>query len=106
MVIREWRARALASQADTYPMHFREHVVPELQGTAGFLGAHLVRRCSGERLEFVVLTRWKSMAAVRDFAGPSPERAVVAPAVAAMVIDFDDTVTHYEVIEEVPGPVT
>jgi hypothetical protein len=39
MVIREWRGRASSSQADAYPKHFREKVIAELRGVAGFAGA-------------------------------------------------------------------
>ena len=100
MVIREWRGRALLSRSDAYPKHFRERVVPELQTIAGFCGAELSRREIGDRLEFLVLTRWDSMDAVRAFAGASTERAVVEPGAVAALIDFDDTVRHYEVIDE------
>ncbi len=103
MVVREWRGRAAPERADAYPKHFRERVVPELRGIAGFFGAKLCRRQVGDRVEFLVLTNWRSMEAVRAFAGPSPERAVVEPGAVAALIDFDETVRHYEVIEDVSG---
>ena len=103
MVVREWRGLAAPERADAYPKHFRERVVPELRGVAGFVGAKLCRRQIGDRVEFLVLTRWRSMEAVRAFAGPSPERAVVEPGAVAALIDFDETARHYEVIEDVPG---
>jgi heme-degrading monooxygenase HmoA len=101
MIIREWRARALPDREDAYPRHFRDHVIPELRNCAGFLGAHLSRRLCGDRVEFLLLTRWQSMDAVHAFAGASAGRAVLAPGAVAAVVDFDDTVTHYEVVEEV-----
>jgi heme-degrading monooxygenase HmoA len=103
MVVREWRGRAAPERADAYPKHFRERVVPELRAIAGFVGAKLSRRQIGDRVEFLVLTIWRSMEAVRAFAGPSPERAVVESGAVAALIDFDETVRHYEVIEDVAG---
>lgn len=79
MIIREWRGRASEPKADAYPKHFREAVVPELRKLPGFLGAHLSRRRMGDRIEFLVLTRWQSMGAIRAFAGANVERAVVEP---------------------------
>ena len=43
------------------------------------------------------------MDAIRSFAGTSPDRAVVEPGAVAALTDFDDTVQHYVVIEEVSG---
>jgi heme-degrading monooxygenase HmoA len=101
MIIREWRGRASEPRADAYSNHFREAVVPELRNVPGFLGAHLSRRRVGERVEFLVLTRWQSMDAIRAFAGVTVDRAVVEPGAVAALDDFDASVQHYEVIEEV-----
>jgi len=37
------------------------------------------------------------MDAIRAFAGDTPERAVVEPEARAVLREFDETVTHYEV---------
>ena len=100
MIIREWRGRASLAEAEAYPAHFRTKVVPELVNLPGFVGAHLSRRRLGDRIEFLVLTRWKSMDAIRDFAGSEIDKAVVEPGAVAALIDFDAKVQHYEVIEE------
>jgi heme-degrading monooxygenase HmoA len=101
MIIREWRGRAARSRAGEYPTHFRTNVVPELRGVAGFLGATLSKREEGERVEFVVLTRWQSLEAVRAFAGVDLNRAVVEPGAVAALVDYDQTVRHYEVVEDI-----
>jgi heme-degrading monooxygenase HmoA len=103
MIIREWRGRASELKADAYPKHFREAVVPELRNVPGFLGAHLSRRRIGDRIEYLVLTRWQSMDAIRAFAGVTVDRAVVQPQAVAALDDFDASVQHYEVIEELSG---
>ena len=100
MIIREWRGRASLAEAEAYRAHFRAKVVPELVNLPGFVGAHLSRRPLGDKIEFLVLTRWKSMDAIRDFAGSEIDKAVVEPGAGAALIDFDAKVQHYEVIEE------
>ena len=100
MIIREWRGRAAASNGEAYPEHFRASVLPELLQVPGFLGAHLSRRQLEDRIEFLVLTRWQSIEAIRGFAGSDISKAVVEPAAAAVLLDFDASVQHYEVIEE------
>jgi len=101
MIIREWRGRADPARADAYPKHFRERVVPELRGLPGFVGAHLTRREHDGKVEYLVLTRWRSIDAIRAFAGPEPSKAVVEPGAVAALSDYDPTVQHYEVVEEV-----
>lgn len=100
MVIREWRARAEPARMDAYPKHFRDMVAPELRHVPGFLGAHLIQTLLDEEVEFVVLTRWESMDSIRGFAGEDLEHAKVEPGAVAALRSYDDTVRHYEVIEE------
>jgi heme-degrading monooxygenase HmoA len=100
MIIREWRGQAASAHVDAYLVHFRDAVLPELGEIPGFLGVSLSQRRLADRVEFLVLTRWQSLDAVRAFSGDDPDTAVVEPAAAAVLLDYDRTVRHYEVIEE------
>jgi heme-degrading monooxygenase HmoA len=101
VIIREWRGRATRSNSDAYPKHFRSAVVPELHRLPGFLGAHLCQRDLGGTIEFLVLTKWQSMAAIRAFAGDDTGKAIVEPGGAAALADFDGRAQHYETIETI-----
>jgi heme-degrading monooxygenase HmoA len=101
MVIREWRGRASKSRGGAYVEHFNTQVLPQLKKVPGFVGAHLCCRPKGELVEFVVLSRWESYDAIRGFAGPDVDAAVVAPAAAATLSDFDPVVQHYEILTDV-----
>jgi heme-degrading monooxygenase HmoA len=100
MIIREWRGQATSADAAAYPKHFQSDVLPQLKRTPGFVGAHLGRRELSDRIEFVVLTRWVSLAAIRAFAGADVEKAVVEPGARAALADYDRYAKHYEVLEE------
>ena len=100
MIVREWRGRANPSQAEAYPKHFREKVIPELRQIPGFTGAQLGRHQLDDTIEFLVLTRWRSMEAIRAFAGMDVEKAVVDPGAVAALVEFDSSVRHYEVLED------
>jgi heme-degrading monooxygenase HmoA len=100
MILREWRRRASPLQADAYPTHFRTKVLPELARVPGFLGAQLSKQL-GDTIEFLVLTRWRTIGAIQDFAGSDIAKAIVEPGAIAALVDFDRSVLHYEVIEEV-----
>ncbi len=99
MIVRAWRGRASTADPGAYVEHFRRRVLPELREIEGFLGASLLRETRADEVEFLVLTRWASMDAVRAFAGDDVSRAVVEPAAAAALSDYDRTVHHYEVLE-------
>jgi heme-degrading monooxygenase HmoA len=100
MIIREWRGRASRERAEAYPEHFRRVVLPELRGIPGFITATLSHRDNGGQIEYLVLTRWQSLDAIRAFAGEAIDKAVVEPGAVAALIDYDDFVRHYEVVED------
>jgi heme-degrading monooxygenase HmoA len=101
MIIRAWRGRAALAKPQAYPDHFNRNVLPELRGIDGFLGASLLREDAADHIEFLVLTRWQSMAAIRAFAGEDVGRAVVEPEAIAALDSFDDRVHHYSTVTEV-----
>ncbi|MDB6098159.1 MAG: hypothetical protein JWN58_862 [Gammaproteobacteria bacterium] len=101
MIIREWRGRASRANATLYPMHFRDVVAPELRQVHGFLGALLSRSETADWIEYLVITQWASMDAIKAFAGPKIERAVVEPGAVRALESYDSTVTHYQVLETV-----
>jgi heme-degrading monooxygenase HmoA len=84
--------------ADRYPRHLLDKVLPDLEKIPGFRGLYLLERRQNDEVEFVVQTMWDSMDAIRTFADPSADRAVVEPAAAAVLLRFDEYVDHYEVL--------
>jgi heme-degrading monooxygenase HmoA len=101
MIVRAWRGRAAPTNPQGYPKHFRDHVAPELARLPGFVGASLSQRSMDGAIEFLVLTRWESVENIKQFAGADIANAVVEPGAVAELIDFDETVQHYESIEEI-----
>jgi heme-degrading monooxygenase HmoA len=98
MIVREWRA--WARNADAYASHFRRNVLPELQALGGFLGASLLQHQNDGVIELLVLSRWSSMDAIREFAGDDVSRAVVEQEAIAVLLRYDQRVKHYEVLED------
>lgn len=100
MIVRAWRGYASPDNPDAYPDHFRRNVMPELRAVDGFLGARLMRSDNAGEIEFLVHTRWRSMEAIRAFAGDDAERAVVEPEAVRALVRYDERVRHYEVVED------
>jgi len=56
-----------------------------------------MRRPTDDGVEFLIVTAWESIEAIKQFAGETAEVAVVPPAVQAMMVSYDKEVVHYEV---------
>ncbi len=96
MIVRLWSAHAGELQSQAYLDHLRGNVLPRLRGLDGYAGATLLsRRMEGE-VEVLVATLWRSLEAIREFAGPDLEAAVVADEAATLLSKFDRRVRHYE----------
>ena len=76
--------------------------MPELRQMPGFVGAYLSQRALNGKIEYLVLTKWHSMDAIRRFAGSDIGKAVLEPGAIAALVDFDARVNHYEVVEASP----
>jgi heme-degrading monooxygenase HmoA len=98
MMARVWSARTTPAQAPTYADHLRGQVLPALRVLSGYAGARLLERAAPDGVEVTVITFWRSLDAIRGFAGPDLEAAVVADEAAALLTDFDQRVRHYEVV--------
>jgi heme-degrading monooxygenase HmoA len=97
MIARIWRGRATAQNAEFYAEHVTKRVFPGLKKIAGHRGAYLMRRETAGQIEFLVMTLWDSWDAVRTFAGNSPEVAVVEPEARAVLSEYDEFVSHFDI---------
>jgi heme-degrading monooxygenase HmoA len=94
-----WRGRTPSEKADAYHGYLRATGLKEYAETPGNLGVYVLRRTEGDAAEFVLISLWDSMDAVRAFAGDDPERAVYYPEDDEYLLEREPTVTHYEVLE-------
>jgi heme-degrading monooxygenase HmoA len=98
MIARHWRGVARPERADEYVEHLRRVTLPELARIEGFISATIMRRSVAEGIEFLIVTFWDSLEAIARFAGPELERAVVPDGVRRMMIEFEPSARHYEVV--------
>ena len=98
LILRMWRARATVEKSGEYVEHVTRKVFPVLNAIDGHRGEYLLRRAVDGAIEFVVLTLWDSMDAVRKFAGVKPEKAVVEQEARAVLTELDESVTHFEIV--------
>jgi heme-degrading monooxygenase HmoA len=98
MILRMWGARSTAGGAADYIRHATTKVFPKIRAIEGYKGEYLLRRDVKDSVELVVLTLWDSIEAIRQFAGPEPNKALVEPEARAVLTSFDEYVTHFEVV--------
>ena len=100
MIVRLWKGRSRTDLADTYQRHVVASVFPKMQTLQGYHRGRVLRRIVGDQVEFLVMTEWGSLNAIRSFAGDIIDHAVVEPAARAVLTDFDAHVEHFEVVED------
>ena len=96
-------AYARPEKARAYRDHLAAVILPGLRKLPGFLGLELCEASRGDQVELLIVSRWQSMEAVKAFAGADADRAVVDPGAKAVLAEYDDFVTHYEVTLEAMG---
>jgi heme-degrading monooxygenase HmoA len=97
MIGRIWHGWASPDNADAYEQLLRGDVLPGINRIEGYRGATLLRREAGDEVEFVTLTLFDSLDAVRAFAGDDYERAVVPPEAQRLLAHYDERSAHYEI---------
>jgi len=99
MIARHWRGIAKREFADAYVEHLHSETFPQLVQLPGFHDASILRRDVEQGVEFLVVTVWKSLDAIRSFAGNDPHSAVVPAKVQQMMVEYDRRARHYEVVD-------
>jgi heme-degrading monooxygenase HmoA len=103
MIARIWHGWTTTDNADEYEALLRAEILPGIHRVDGYGGAYLLRQdpdgADGE-VEFVTITLWDSVDALREFAGDDYEVAVVPPAAREVLARFDERSAHYETLLE------
>ena len=99
MISRIWHGWTTPENADHYEKLLKEEIFIGIhnRNIKGFKNIQLLRRNTGEEVEFVTVMLFDSLDAVREFAGEDYEVAVVPKKARAVLAHFDDRSQHYEV---------
>ncbi len=102
-VVRIWRGWTTPENADAYERLLRAEILPGIHRIDGYLGADLLRADVSDRgeVEFATITRWRSLDAVRAFAGDDYDVAVVPSEARKLLSRFDERSAHYRLVDRV-----
>jgi heme-degrading monooxygenase HmoA len=99
MISRIWHGWTSRENADKYEKLLRADVLPGIHRIRGYNGAYLLRReAANNEVEFITVTQFTDMNAVREFAGADYERAVIAPGASELLSHYDERTQHYETL--------
>lgn len=104
MIVRTWTGWTQRSNASAYEAYMHRVALDgyaEIDGNRGVL--MLKRDVEGDRTEFLMVTMWTDMDAVRAFAGQDPTRAVFYPEDDDFLVERQWDVSHYEVYGQTPA---
>ena len=98
VIARIWKGWTTQGNASAYEELFRDVVLPKVtQGVSGYISTNLLRREAGEEVEFTTIFWFESLEAIKSFAGPNFEQAVVPDQVKELMSHYEETVHHHDV---------
>lgn len=99
MIARMWRGPVPKAKKDSYVAYLRETGLGDYARAPGNRGVWLLCQDRGEEVEFLTLTLWESVDAIKAFAGEEYGRARYYPRDRDFLTRFDPEVEHFEVID-------
>ena len=97
-VARIWRGWTRRDDAAAYTEYVRAAGFGSYFATPGNRGAFVLRRDEDDRTEFLSLSLWDSLEALRRFAGEPVARRDLCPEDGRNLVEREPTVTHFDVV--------
>ena len=97
-IARIFRGQMLTAKADEYERYITPGI-EKILATPGNQGVTVLRRAEGDRTEFLVVSYWESIDAVKRFAGEDYQKPVLLPRDREFLVD-EPSVFHYQVKRE------
>ncbi|MEM9075710.1 MAG: antibiotic biosynthesis monooxygenase [Bacteroidota bacterium] len=100
MIARIWEGKTKVEHEKVYEQFMKERAVPDYSKTAGFVKLLFLKRSDEHFAYFTLVTFWKDLQVIENFAGKDYETAKYYPEDQNYLLEFPEKVIHYEVFEE------
>lgn len=100
MIARIWHGRVRARDFEPYTTFMKSRAIPDYQGTKGFIKLSFLRRLDGDFAHFTLITYWKNLEVIKNFAGEDYEKAKYYPEDKSYLLEFEEKVIHHEVFAD------
>lgn len=97
MIARLWHGETPIEKSDEYLEFLKARAIPDYESVPGNQGVYILREERGGTAHFLTLTFWESTESIQQFAGEDISRAKYYPEDREFLLEFEPTVTHYEV---------
>ncbi len=98
MIVRIWHGRVPADKKQAYLDYLERTGLKDSAATVGNRGVDLLCREVGRFTDFMTVTRWDSVEAIKAFAGDDYQKARYYPEDAEFLSEMEPFVKHYEVL--------
>jgi heme-degrading monooxygenase HmoA len=99
MIARIWHGQVQAEKSKSYHDYLLKTGLKDYKETEGNKGVFLLKRDDNEIVHYYTLTFWTDYPAIRKFAGGDFTKARYYPEDKQYLLEFEETVTHFEVLE-------
>ncbi len=100
MIARIWQGQTKESDADAYNEYQHATGVNNYRKIDGYRGVCVLKDVQSGIADFLLISFWDSMEAIRRFAGDPVDKAVYYPEDEKYLLAFDPKVRHYEVLTQ------
>ncbi|WP_340201108.1 antibiotic biosynthesis monooxygenase [Ascidiimonas sp. W6] len=100
MIARIWQGTTKAIDYDSYTQFMKERAIPDYQETPGFIKLSFLRTIKNEIAHFTLITYWKNLDVIKNFAGDDFEKAKYYQEDNQYLLTFEETVQHFEVFAD------
>jgi heme-degrading monooxygenase HmoA len=97
MISRHWIGTVKRDKENEYITHLDSTVMPNLSKVDGMKNAYYLKRHVREGVEFLIVTEWDSIDAIKRFAGPQYDKAVIDPYARSLMVTYEKKVRHYAI---------
>ncbi|HTH99159.1 MAG TPA: antibiotic biosynthesis monooxygenase [Stellaceae bacterium] len=96
MVARLWHGRTPAAKADEYREYLYEAGVKKIAAIPGNRGVQMMMSKTDQQGEFMVISYWDSIEAIKGYAGPNYTQVHDLPRDKEFLIDHEPLVRHFD----------
>jgi len=96
-IVRVWRGVVPKTKSAKYLEYLSETGMKDYARTPGNTGATILTRDDGNNTEFLVVSYWESMDAIKKFAGDDASKAKYYPKDTEFLLELEASVKHYRI---------
>jgi len=103
MIARIWHGWTSPENAPKYEYVLKHEVIPSIEdkNIEGFRNIKVLKRTLKDEIEFITIMQFDNLACIKNFMGDNYDRSYVPENAKKVLSRFDDTVQHYEIVNEI-----